>query len=189
VLGLLGAAAFFLAAGRRGREALGFSAVFFTFSMATFVWLPERQVPTVYAPNLLAILALGGLPQWARRWPQRVDLTSAGHASAIVVAGLMLWLFVSRWVVLKSGGAHFYLTASWAALALGLFGAGLGLRERLYRWLGLGLLGCALGRVVLSDVWRLATLYRILSFIALGLVLLVLGFIYNKYQDKIKDWL
>ena len=41
----------------------------------------------------------------------------------------------------------------------------------------------------LFDVWKLETLYRILSFMALGIVLLVLGFIYNKYQEKIKEWL
>jgi uncharacterized membrane protein len=63
------------------------------------------------------------------------------------------------------------------------------LRERVYRWLGLGVLAFALGRVVIFDVWKLETLYRILSFMALGIVLLVLGFIYNKYQEKIKEWL
>jgi uncharacterized membrane protein len=50
-------------------------------------------------------------------------------------------------------------------------------------------LGCALGRVVIFDVWKLETLYRILSFMALGIVLLVLGFLYNKYQEKIREWL
>jgi len=29
----------------------------------------------------------------------------------------------------------------------------------------------------------------VLSFLALGLVLVVLGFIYNKYQEKIRSWL
>jgi uncharacterized membrane protein len=53
----------------------------------------------------------------------------------------------------------------------------------------LGILACALGRVVVFDVWKLETIYRILSFMALGIVLLVLGFIYSKYQEKIKEWL
>jgi hypothetical protein len=35
----------------------------------------------------------------------------------------------------------------------------------------------------------LETLYRIFTFLALGVVLLILGFIYNKYQEKIKEWL
>jgi len=43
--------------------------------------------------------------------------------------------------------------------------------------------------VVIIDVWKLETIYRILSFAALGVVLLVLGFIYNKYQEKIRAWL
>jgi uncharacterized membrane protein len=103
-----------------------------------------------------------------------------------------LWLFLSRWVLhaaaaLSNPGG--YLTASWSVFALILFTAGIVLRERMYRWLGLGVLACALGRVVIFDVWKLETLYRILSFMALGVVLLVLGFIYNRYQEKIKEWL
>jgi uncharacterized membrane protein len=43
--------------------------------------------------------------------------------------------------------------------------------------------------VFVFDVWKLETIHRILSFMALGVVLLVLGFIYNKYQDKIRQWL
>jgi uncharacterized membrane protein len=63
------------------------------------------------------------------------------------------------------------------------------LREKIYRWAGLGILGTALGRIVLFDVWRLETFYRVLSFMALGVVLVALGFIYNKYQGKIREWL
>ena len=36
---------------------------------------------------------------------------------------------------------------------------------------------------------KLETFYRILSFMALGVVLLVLGYIYSRYQEKIKEWL
>jgi uncharacterized membrane protein (DUF373 family) len=56
--------------------------------------------------------------------------------------------------------------------------------------LGLGILAFCLGRVMIVDVWKLEKeIYRVLSFTALGFVLLVLGFIYNKYQEKIKEWL
>ena len=107
----------------------------------------------------------------------------------MIIAGTMsLWRYLSKWVMdLQQEGI--YLTASWAMLALLLFVAGLLLSERMYRWIGLGVLGCALGRVVIFDVWKLERLYQILSFMALGIVLLVLGFIYNKYQEKIKEWL
>ncbi len=112
------------------------------------------------------------------------------HVTAITIGALSLWLFISRWVMqLESVTGGSYLTASWSLLGLGLFTAGFALQEKIYRWLGLGVLGCALGRVVLVDVWKLETTYRILSFMALGIVLLVLGFIYNKYQEKIRSWL
>ena len=88
-----------------------------------------------------------------------------------------------------AGGFAFYLTAGWAALAFVVFCAGFLLRERFYRWHGLAVLACALARVVLFDVWKLETAYRILSFMAIGVVLLILGFIYNKYQEKINEWL
>ncbi len=109
------------------------------------------------------------------------------RAAMVLVAATAIWVFVSRWVSEQARG--FYLTVAWAVLALGIFGAGFFLRDRIYRWFGLGILACALGRVVLFDVWKLETPYRILSFLGLGVVLLVLGFVYNRFQEKIKQWL
>ena len=119
--------------------------------------------------------------------PEHYTVEQRIRRGVILVGGLSVWLFVSRWVLEQASG--FYLTASWSLLALGLFTAGIVLQERMYRWLGLGILACALARVFIFDVWKLETLYRILSFMALGIVLLVLGFIYNKYEERIKQWL
>jgi uncharacterized membrane protein len=170
----------------RSREALLASAAF-TLPALTLFWLPLLGTPTVYWPNLAVIVILLGQRQMAKRLPEYYDLDSRVHAAAIIVGGLSLWLFLTRWVCQHASG--FYLTASWSALALVLFAVGMVLRERVYRWLGLGVLAFALGRIVIFDVWELETLYRILSFMALGVVLLVFGFIYNKYQEKIKEWL
>jgi uncharacterized membrane protein len=100
---------------------------------------------------------------------------------------LGVWVMASRYILQTASG--FYLTATWSVVALVLFGTGVLVRERAYRWCGLLVLGCAMGRVVLFDVWKLQTLYRVLSFMALGTVLVVLGFLYNKYQERIKQWL
>jgi uncharacterized membrane protein len=78
---------------------------------------------------------------------------------------------------------------SWAGFAVLVFAAGMIFRERFYRWLGLGIVAAAVGRVVLVDVWKQETIYRVLTFMALGVALLVIGFIYNKYQDTIRKWL
>jgi uncharacterized membrane protein len=186
LLALLGLLMFLFAGLYRSREILLSSAAFTLTALALF-WLPLIEAPKVYWPNLIVILILLGQRQIAKRLPEYYDLDSRVHATAIIIGGLSLWLFLTRWVCQNASG--FYLTASWSALALGLFTVGMMLRERVYRWLGLGILAFALGRIVIFDVWKLETLYRILSFMALGIVLLVLGFIYNKYQEKIKEWL
>ena len=186
VLVLLGLSVFGWAGLRRNREALWFSGVFAAAALVLF-WLPLLESSRVYWPNLCAIIAVLAARQTARRFPDRFGLAPQVHAALIVAAGLSLWRFLSLWVLESASG--FYLTASWSLLALALFTAGIVLRERTYRWLGLGILACALGRVLIFDVWKLESLYRILSLMALGIVLLVLGFIYSKYQEKIKEWL
>jgi uncharacterized membrane protein len=186
LLALLGLWMFLWAGLYRNREILLCSAAYTLTALALF-WLPLLEAPTVYWPNLVVIVILLGQRQMARRLHERYDVDSRIHGAVIIVGGLSLWLFLTRWVCQNASG--FYLTASWSALALVLFTVGMALRERVYRWLGLGVLAFALGRVVIFDVWKLETLYRILSFMALGIVLLVLGFIYNKYQEKIKEWL
>jgi uncharacterized membrane protein len=186
VSALTGLLIFLWAGWRRNSEALLFSAVFTVAAFAQF-WFPLHSATTVYWPNLLAILALLGQQRAAKRLSDRHPLDRNVHGAVIIAGGMSLWLLLTRWVNQSAGG--FYLTASWSLLALVLFTCGIALRERIYRWLGLGLLAVALGRIVLFDVWKLETLYRILSFMALGIVLLVLGFIYNKYQEKIREWL
>jgi uncharacterized membrane protein len=74
-------------------------------------------------------------------------------------------------------------------LALGIFGAGLGLRERIYRIGGFGVLALAIGRLFLLDVWRFDTLYRIASFLILGAVLLALSFVYHRFAEALRRWL
>jgi hypothetical protein len=187
LLALLGLWVFLFAGWRRNPEALLASAAF-TVSALVLFWMPMLEAPTVYWPNLLVMVVLLGQRQLARRLPERYTLGPEIHNAVIIIGGLSLWRFLHLWVVQHVSGS-FYLTASWSALALVLFSAGILLRERMYRWVGLSVLACALGRVMVYDVWTLETIYRVLSFMALGIVLLVLGFMYNKYQEKIREWL
>jgi uncharacterized membrane protein len=186
VLALLGLLLFFLGGWRRNQEMIIYSAAF-TFTGLIRFWLPLEGVESVYWPNLLALLVLLVQQRLAKHSPSNYRLPSRVQGGIIILGGLSIWLYISRWILQGSGG--FYLTAGWSGLALVFFVVGMSVRERVYRWLGLAVLACALGRVVIFDVRKLETIYRILSFMALGVVLLVLGFLYNKYQDKIKEWL
>jgi hypothetical protein len=182
----LGFLVFLLAGWRRNREAILFGAAF-TASGLLYMWLHPHGEPMVYVPNLIAILALLAQQQIARRLPERFNLEEPIHTAVIIVGCGSLWRYLSVWVLLGASG--FYLTASWSALALLILVCGIALRERIYRWAGLGVLASAVGRVVLFDVWKQERIYQVLTFTALGVVLLVLGFVYNKYQDKIRQWL
>ena len=144
--------------------------------------------PDILVFNLLPMILVFILQRIVRKHPDIAEVPDTAHTAAILTSGLSLWLFLSRWVVQASGG-KFFLTASWAVLALVVFAMGFALRERVYRWLGLAVLAGALGRVVVLDVWQLALAYRVLSFMALGIALIVLGYIYNRWQDKIREWL
>jgi uncharacterized membrane protein len=183
----LGFAAFVWAGLRRKREVFLQSGVLTGVGLLFFVTLWMSPEAARWS-NLFAAGLLLAQQRLARRLPDRFELPTAAHTALICAGCATTLVWLSQWVIQTAGGA-FYLTASWSALALALFAAGMVWRERIYRWLGLALIALALGRIVLFDIWKLDTLYRILSFMALGVVLLVLGYIYNRYQEKIREWL
>jgi len=186
-LSLVGAVLFLWGGRRQNNELLSASGIYLAAAHALF-WLVLGREQAVYWPNLPGILALGVLQQVAKNARLNFQLELAWHRLAMIITGGGLWLLVSRWVLLKSGG--FWLTLSWAAVALLVFIAGFGLRERTYRLAGLVVLAVALVRVVF-DIWDLEGLYRILSLFGLGVVLLVLGLFYNRHQKWFLDdeWL
>jgi hypothetical protein len=82
-----------------------------------------------------------------------------------------------------------FRTISWAVMALGVFVAGIVMGHPIYRRCGLAVLALALGRVVIYDVWQLGTAARFASFLAIGGVLVLVGFFYNRFEDFIRRYL
>jgi uncharacterized membrane protein len=77
----------------------------------------------------------------------------------------------------------FSYSAIWLTYGTALMAIGFRQRSAFVRWQALVLIAFTIGKVFLYDVSRLARGYRILSFIALGAVLLGISFIYQR------DWL
>jgi uncharacterized membrane protein len=177
-------AVFALAVWRSSREALVAVAVYASASL-TMLWLRENLEMDVWWPNLLSLFAIFVMQQILRRTAAKLPLAERIHGAMVFIAGISLWRFLSCWVP-TSG---LFLTMTWAGFAVLVFAAGMFLRERFLRWFGLGVLAASVGRVVLVDVWKQETIYRVLTFMALGVALLVVGFVYNKYQDAIRKWL
>ncbi len=100
----------------------------------------------------------------------------AAAASCLVAA--ILWLEVR-------GGL---LTIAWALEALALLVAGFPLRERVLRLSGLVLLcGCVL-KVFFYDLSTLSRPYQILSFVALGVVLLCASAFYTRFRERFREY-
>ncbi len=183
---LAGAALFALALWRSSREALVAVVVYAATSLA-LVWLREDAAMDIYWPNLLSLLALFVMQQILRGVSAKLPLSENIHGAVVMIAGVSLWRFLSCWTAMVSSGVS--VTMAWAGFAVAVFVVGMLLRERFLRWFGLGVLATAIGRIILVDVWKQETGYRVLTFMALGVALLVVGFIYNKYQEKIRQWL
>jgi uncharacterized membrane protein len=127
------------------------------------------------------------------------ELTRAqrGWRNAAVVA----WNFValaalSRECVDLFGGpkgfdnlaneAQFGLSAIWTIYASVLFAIGMSRHQALLRWLGLALFGCTIFKVFVVDLAALNVMYRILSFLILGVVLVAVSIGYQRAMVRQK---
>ena len=79
------------------------------------------------------------------------------------------------------------LSAYWALLGFGSLLYGLLRNERRLRLAGFALLAVAIAKVFIFDLSTLESIYRVLSFIALGLLLLAAAFAYQRIRARIAD--
>jgi uncharacterized membrane protein len=79
------------------------------------------------------------------------------------------------------------LSLVWLGYAIALMAIGLMRRVREIRLAALGLAGLAVGKIFLYDLSYLTTPYRIGSFIGLGIVLMLVSYLYQRYKDIILD--
>jgi len=186
ILAAMAALSFALAGWKQYRQAFVASGLLSFIAVVQFL-VPLRGASTLYVLNLALPLLAAAQQRAVRRWPQSFDRVLTWQTAWMLIASLGAGWYLT--LLVQEHAKGFYLTAAWAIYAMATLVIGLAWRERVYRWTGLAILGLALGRVLLVDVWTLDALYRTLSFLALGLVLLALGYIYNQYQDKIRQWL
>ncbi|MEE2947737.1 MAG: DUF2339 domain-containing protein, partial [Verrucomicrobiota bacterium] len=137
-------------------------------------------------PSLLAIVALFGVQQVARRCEVDKKVPDWIHQWLILVGGALLFIWLS--IKVSDIGEDGARTITWSVLAVVYFGAGLGLRERWYRLMGLGTLAIALLSLV-PIIWGMPAGWKIASFFVMGGVFLGLGFVYTRYRDQLKKLL
>jgi len=110
------------------------------------------------------------------------------------VAGALLVYFVSVGIVDASGataatgttqGGQLLLSAFWSAAGVAAVVAGLLTDRRRLRLGGLGLLAIAIVKVFLVDLATLDSIYRVGSFVGLGLLLIACAFAYQRVRREV----
>ncbi len=148
-----------------------------------------------YAVALLAF----GAAMWSDVAPPRLwisTLTVAGFYGSQMLAkasaekrsapyfSLLGTLLLSA--ILYGRVAGELLTVSWGLQGLCLLGSGFVFRARMLRLQGLALLLICILKLFLYDLRNLETIYRILSFVALGLILLCVSWIYTRFRENLR---
>ncbi len=160
------------------------------YLMGSYYGLPERIATTV--PVLVCLFAMALLWRARREAFKEPDESGIGKhvawfdANSRVVFSVLASLLLAALLYYTVEGN--LLTIAWAIEGLGLLAAGFLAPERTLRLSGLALLGVCLFKVFLIDLEGVETIYRIFSFIVLGLILLSASFGYTKYRHVIKRY-
>ena len=115
----------------------------------------------------------------------QIYLALGGAANLLFLVGLSMevWDLYGRMPSLgidRALAQELALSVLWLLYASGLMAAGMIWKSASLRWQGLGLLGVVIAKVFFFDLSFLTRFYRILSFFLLGLVLLVISFLYQR---------
>jgi uncharacterized membrane protein len=142
-----------------------------------------HSTPEAVGAIALVLLALAGIAVAYRENDELRDVV------AWVGAGLGVYL--ASGLVVDLAGAHAHastqtsqlaLSGFWGALGLAAIVAGLARRKRELRLGGLGVLTLAVGKVFLVDLAHLESIWRVGSFLAIGLLLLAGAFAYQRVR-------
>jgi uncharacterized membrane protein len=113
----------------------------------------------------------------------------AANVYALWALSLEAWDLFGRMQTLgidRSLAQQLALSLVWTVYAAALLLAGIRRHSAALRWEGLTLIGLVVVKVFLIDLSSLERFYRIVSFLILGLVLLVISFLYQRRQAASK---
>ena len=107
------------------------------------------------------------------------------YLSGLIVASLEL----IHWEELAGEGQSYKLGLSilWGAYSLIMIALGIWLKKKHLRIGAIVLFGITLVKLFLYDISHLDTIAKTVVFVSLGSLLLVISFLYNKYQNKISN--
>ena len=112
-------------------------------------------------------------------------LIAAGHIVFAVLSAVELWHWTQRTELVSDKMALSFISSAWGLQAFCLIVIGMVWRSRTQRMLGLAFFAFTMIKVWLVDLAAVEPLYRILSFIAVGLLLLPASVLYQRFSDRL----
>jgi len=108
----------------------------------------------------------------------------------VALHGIILWVSSSELIHLldlqgSSGTYKLGLSILWGLYSLLLIALGIWKQRQFLRIWGIALFGITLLKLFLYDLAHLNTLSKTIVFITLGILLLIISFLYNKFQNEI----
>lgn len=151
-----------------------------------------------FGTYLVAIAIMGGIVAAGKRFASEAEMSFV-KAAGVALNLLALWAltleandYFNRQVVQGGGytvirqleiARDFTFSAIWIVYGAMLMITGFWKRSAFIRWQALVLIAVTIGKVFLYDSRELEQVYRILSFIALGVMLMAISYAYHR------DWL
>jgi uncharacterized membrane protein len=171
----------------------------------TLMWIPAfamkwspSAAPFALHPGL-GVAALIGVAwwlvcRWVRRVESHVDLLAAVRVVTAVAAGALVFAGTSLEAARIASGISAdptvrgaALSMWWGVLAIVMVGLGFWKRVQAVRWTGLGVLAIAMFKAVFFDLQDVSQLWRIVSFIGLGLMMLIVPVVYSRMSHVLKS--
>lgn len=145
-----------------------------------------RYITLIFSLGILYVFGL-----LAERARQKL-ISSEFHDSIFIYSiwGFLLFLVLNFEVAgfftdYLPGATFVSVSVLWTMFSVALMVLGFKNKNNILRKVSLGLFAVTILKVFFSDMARVSTPYRILSFIVLGLVLLGTSFLYYKYKDEL----
>jgi uncharacterized membrane protein len=146
-----------------------------------------ESVPKAVVALVLLCLGFAALSSILRRNEHEEEAFTFGAVTAVLALYLGSVLAVDLTGARQGSVAQtpqLALSAFWAALGFGSLVAGLARNLKPLRVAGLALLGLAVGKVFVVDLAALQSIWRVGSFLALGLLLLAAAFAYQRTRRE-----
>ncbi|MFA5793659.1 MAG: DUF2339 domain-containing protein [Candidatus Brocadiia bacterium] len=138
---------------------------------------------------------LGAAYIYMRRAPARTERNVMVPLLLVLSVGLGFWMMTMETVawyrycgkVLPESMMLRTLSVEWAVYALALLVIGIARKSALVRWLSFVMFGVTIVKVFLFDMAGLEPIYRITSFMILGIILVGVSFLYQKFYKRLQN--